>query len=203
MPLTTFEEEIYLRALTGRLVGVALTDAGYSKIAVVAPKNIICSSIAAATEATIVERGAVTKHFMVEYGSNEGEIAKRLKEFEPQVSVLQFGGESPMEENKKSFYKLLKEMAVNEVPGDVVVHVRIFAAGGLDEAIKDEAVLGYLKSRNVYVYSVGFDEGKIYLNKIVFEDGGYKLQRIREYHVTVEHADLLNRSIKNRRLTFQ
>ncbi len=205
MPLTTFEEEIYLRALTGRLVGKALADLGVNKLAVVAPKNIICSSIAAATEATFIEAGnGVTSHFMVEIGENEAELAKRLASFQPQVTLLQYGGETPIEENKRSFKNLLKEMARERVPGDIVVHVRIFAAKALDEALQDPEVREYLRARNVYVYTVGFDEGKVYINRIAInEDGSYVLDKIREYQVTLEHADLLNRSIKNRRLLFQ
>ena len=117
MPLTTFEEEIYLRALTGRLVGIAVAKLGVNKLAVVAPKNIICSSIATATEAAFLDHsGGVTYHFMVELGGNEEEVAKRLKEFNAQAVLLQFGGEDPIEKVKESFVKLLKAMAKEGVP---------------------------------------------------------------------------------------
>ncbi len=205
MPLTTFEEEVYLRALTGRIVGRVMADLGINKLAVVAPKNVICSSIAAATEAVFVDAsGGVTRHFMVEIDSNEEEIAGRLADFNPQATLLQFGGETPMEDNKRSFVRLLGYMARKNIPGDIVVHVRIFAAKGLDEALKDPDIREYLRARSVYTYTVGFDEGKIYVSRIqINEDGGYSLFRIREYHVTLEHADLLNRSIRNRVLIFQ
>jgi len=205
MPLTTFEEEIYLRALTGRLVGRALADLGVNKLAVVAPKNIICSSIAAATEATFIEAsGGITRHFLIEPNVNEGEVAERIRGFSPQVTLLQFGGETPIDVNKGSFIRLLREMAVRRVPGDVVVHVRIYAAGGLDDALKDVDVREYLRARNVYVYTVDFDQGKIYVNRVIIdEDGTYTLDKIREYQVTLEHADLLNRSIRDRVITFQ
>ncbi len=200
MPLTTFEEEIYLRALTGRLVGKALADLGLNKVAVVASKNIICSSIATATEATFLTlSGGVTYHFLVEPG-NEEEIAKRLKEFSAQTVLLQFGGETPIEETKKSFVKLLKAMAEEGVPGSLVIHVRIFAAGGLKEALEDEKVKEYLESKDVFVYTVGFDEGKVYVNKVKVPS--LELVRLTEYQVTLEHADLLNRSLKDRKVTF-
>ncbi len=202
MPLTTFEEEIYLRALTGRMVGKAVSDLGVSKLAVVAPRNIICSSIATATEAAFLDHsGGVTYHFLVEPGK-EAEIAGRLVEFKPQATLLQFGGETPIEETKKSFVELMKQMAEKNVPGDIVVHVRIFAAGGFAEAVKDEKVKKYLQERNVLVYTVDFDKGKVLVNKIELVDE-LKLVPIREYHVTLEHADLLNRSLKDRRITFQ
>ncbi|MEB3757750.1 MAG: hypothetical protein GSR76_02725 [Desulfurococcales archaeon] len=202
MPLTTFEEEIYLRALTGRMVGKAVSDLGVNKLAVVAPRNIICSSIATATEAAFLDHsGGVTYHFLVEPGK-EAEIAGRLVEFNPQATLLQFGGETPIEETKKSFVELMKQMAEKNVPGDIVVHVRIFAAGGFAEAVKDEKVKKYLQERNVLVYTVDFDKGKVLVNKIELGDE-LKLVPIREYHVTLEHADLLNRSLKDRRITFQ
>ncbi|MEB3758729.1 MAG: hypothetical protein GSR87_02590 [Desulfurococcales archaeon] len=202
MPLTTFEEEIYLRALTGRMVGKAVSDLGVNKLAVVAPRNIICSSIATATEAAFLDHsGGVTYHFLVEPGK-EAEIAGRLVEFKPQATLLQFGGETPIEETKKSFVELMKQMAEKNVPGDIVIHVRIFAAGGFAEAVKDENVKKYLQERNVLVYTVDFDKGKVLVNKIELGDE-LKLVPIREYHVTLEHADLLNRSLKDRRITFQ
>ena len=204
MALTTFEEEIYLRALTGRLVGKALADLGVNKLAVVAPKNIICSSIATATEAAFLDHsGGVTYHFMVELGRNEEEVAKRVKEFGAQVVLLQFGGEDPIEKVKESFVKFLKAAAKENIPGAIVFHVRIFAAGGVAEALKDEEVKKYLSSKDLYVYTVGFDEGKVYVNKVKIENGETKLEKLTEYQVTLEHADLLNRSLKNRKVTFQ
>jgi hypothetical protein len=202
MPLTTFEEEIYLRALTGRMVGKAVSDLGVNKLAVVAPKNIICSSIATATEAAFLDHsGGVTYHFLVEPGK-EAEIASRLVDFKPQATLLQFGGETPIEETKKSFVELMKQIAEKKVPGDIVVHVRIFAAGGFSEAVKDEKVKKYLLERNVLVYTVDFDKGKVLVNKIEIGNE-IKLVPIREYNVTLEHADLLNRSLKDRRIVFQ
>ena len=164
MAKTTFEEEIYLRALTGGVVGKVLADLGLHKVAVVASRNIICSSIATATEATYITlNGGVTYHFLAEKGK-EADMAERITAFAPQVTVLQFGGETPIEETKEIFAETLRQFAEKDVPGAFVVHVRIFAAGGLAKALEDE--------------------------------------KISEYQVTLEHADLLNRSLKDRGVTF-
>ncbi|WP_297490021.1 hypothetical protein [Thermococcus sp.] len=202
MAKTTFEEEIYLRALTGRLVGKALADLGLNKVAVVASGNVICSSIATATEATFITLGGgVTYHFLAEKGK-EAEMAERVKAFAPQVTVLQFGGETPIEETKEIFVETLRQFAGKEVPGAFVIHVRIFAAGGLAKALEDERIREYLSKKDLFVYTVGFDEGKVYLNKIVLDGGEIKLEKLAEYQVTLEHADLLNRSLKDRSVTF-
>ena len=204
MPLTTFEEEIYLRALTGRLVGKALSDLGINKLAVVAPKNLICSSIATATEASFLDHsGGVTYHFFVELNKNESEVARRLSQYNPQVTLLQFGGESPLDELKKSFVELLSQMAEMNVPGDIVVHVRIFAVGGLQSALEVKKVKEYLSSRKVFVYTVDFDKGKVIVNEVELLDKDIRLKPLREYQVTLEHADLLNRSLKDRKISFQ
>ncbi len=202
MAKTTFEEEIYLRALTGRVVGKALADLGLNKVAVVASRNIICSSIATATEATFITLGGgITYHFLAEKGK-EAEIAERVKEFAPQVTVLQFGGETPIEETKEIFIETLRQFAEKDVPGAFVVHVRIFAAGGLAKALEDEKIREYLSKKNLFVYTVGFDEGKVYVNKIILDGKDIRLEKIAEYQVTLEHADLLNRSLKDRSVTF-
>ena len=202
MAKTTFEEEIYLRALTGRVVGKALADLGLNKVAVVASRNIICSSIATATEATFITLGGgITYHFLAEKGK-EADIAERVKEFAPQVTVLQFGGETPIEETKEIFVETLRQFAEKDVPGAFVVHVRIFAAGGLAKALEDEKIREYLSKKDLFVYTVGFDEGKVYVNKIVLDGKEIKLEKIAEYQVTLEHADLLNRSLKDRSVTF-
>ena len=97
--------------------------------------------------------------------------------------------------------------AVN-APGLYVLHAdarvvdAVAAAGGLAEALKDEKIREYLGKKDLFVYTVGFDEGKVYVNKIILDGEEVKLEKIAEYQVTLEHADLLNRSLKDRSVTF-
>ena len=198
MAKTTFEEEVYLRALTGRLVGKAIGDLGANKLAVVAHKNIICSSIATATEVAFLdETDGVVHHFIYEEAED---VVNRVAKFSPEVVLIQMGGESEVEKIKGDFKALLKKMADREIPADLVVHVRTFASGAFDEALKDERIKGYLTNIGVYIYTVDFDRGRFILNEAIFDGEGYYLHPILEYHVSMEHADLLNRSLKNRTL---
>lgn len=201
--MTTFEEEVHLRALTGRLVGKALADLGVNKLAIVAPKNTICSSIAAATEAGFIDHtGGVSRIFLTEPGSDEASAVERLAEYGAPVVLLQFGGETPIDVVKKSFVETLKHMAEKGLGETLVIHVRIFAAGGLDEALKDAKIKDYLASRNIVIYTVDFDRGLVLINKGRIEGDKVVLEKIREYPVTLEHADLLNRSIRQRKVSF-
>ncbi len=198
MAKTTFAEEIYLRALTGKIVGEHILSV-YNKVAVISVKNTICSAISAAAEAAFVmNTSGRAAHFVVENG-NVDEVVKSVVKFGPHAVILMFGGETPIEDTKYLFVQTLKEIAKANLEADIIVHVRIFAAGGLQEAVKDQEILEYLKDSDVYVYTVNFDEGLILFNEIFFlDDGEIKLEKLSEIPVTVEHADLLNRSLRDK-----
>jgi hypothetical protein len=203
MAKTTFAEEIYLRALTGKMIGSDVL-AGYNKVAIVAPKNTICSAISAAAEATFTDRtGGRAGHFVVEEG-NASQVAEEVVQFNPDAVVLMFGGETPIEQTKKLFLDTLNALRQAELYKDLIVHVRIFAAGGLQEALKDESLRNYLKQNDLFVYTVDFDNGYLLLNEIDVEaSGDFHLHRIAEFPVTVEHAELLNRSLRDKTIQWK
>ncbi len=200
MAKTTFGEEIYLRALTGKIVGAQMV-ADYAKVAFISPKNIICGAISAAAEAAYIqETGAQAAHIIVEAGK-EAEAVAAVAEFQPEAIVLMFGGETPIEETKALFLATLKALAEAELLADLVVHVRIFAVGGLQEALKDEATREYLLDNDVFVYTANLDKGLfIYNIAIINEDNSIALDELLAFPVTVEHADLLNRSLRDKTL---
>ena len=201
MALTTFEEEIYLRVLTGRLVAKALSDMDINKLAVVAPRNIICTAMAASTESSFITiTGGVTYHFLVELGKNEEEVSKKLEEFDADMILIQFGGESPIEEVKESFKILLRNLSRLNVNSDIMIHVRTFASGALKEALEDKNIKEFLLERNLYVYTIDLDKGRMFINEYDPEEN--ELYPILEYNLTLEHIDLLNRSLKDRKITF-
>ena len=196
MAKTTFAEEVYLRALTGRLVGEDLL-AGYNKVAVVSMKNIICCSTATAAESAFISQtGGKAWHFIVERG-NENEVAKKLQEYDGEAILLLFGGETPIEEGKQIFVKLLEEMAKLDIIADIIIHVRIFAAGGLDGI--NEEVKKYLQERNVYVYTFDLDNGLMLIHEIELDDT-ITLHKIAELPITCEHANLLNKSLRDKKI---
>jgi len=195
-----FAEEVFLQALTGRLVGEDLL-ASYNKIAVISMKNIICCSNATAAESAFISQtGGRAWHFIVERGI-EKEVIKKVKDYDGEAILLLFGGETPIDEAKELFANTLKEMASMEIIADIVIHTSIFSAGGLDEAIKDEKVKEYLKERNVYVYTFNMDEGMMLVHEIEFNNG-VNLNCIAELPITCEHTRLLNKIFRNKKLVW-
>ncbi len=57
-----------------------------------------------------------------------------------------------------------------------------------------------VESEAVYVYTGGFNESKVDVNRSKLVDSEAVLERVREYRVTLGHADMLNRNLKNRRV---
>ncbi len=202
MPKTTFAEEIYLRALTGKVVGQHILSE-YNKIAVISTRNIICSALSAAAESVFsADSGGKGKHFVVNE-SNVNEVIQSVEKFSPEAILLMFGGETPIEETKKLFTETLKQLAKTNREYDIIVHVRIFAAGGLKEAIEDQQILTYLQNNRATVYTVDFEKGELIYNEIYLASKEtIQLEQIAEIPLTVEHADLLNRSLRNKKVNW-
>ena len=198
MAKTTFAEEVYLRALTGKIVGAHVLG-DYEKVAVISLMNILCSATAAAAEAVYSENtGGRAAHFIVESG-NVTETINQVIDFEPEAVLLLFGGETSFDETKVLFQETIKALADTNTEMDILVHVRIFAAGGIEEAIKDKTVLRYLQNNTVTVYTVDFEKGFILYNELYIPNSNtIEPVRIADIPVTVEHADLLNRSLRNK-----
>lgn len=53
--------------------------------------------------------------------------------------------------------------------------------GGFVEVFKDEKIREYFGKKDFFVYIVGFDEGKVYVNKIFFDGEEIKFEKIVEY----------------------
>jgi hypothetical protein len=192
MASTSFEEEIYLRILTGNVVGKVLDDIGVNKLAVAVPNNKICISMGSATLASFLARsGSTGKLFVIE----KPEDADKIAEYDPHVILFQFGGGTPPENLKPLFKGFINRLSEKDIDADAVIHVRTFAMGLLEETSDSP----FWKDRDVLVYTADLDRGKIYLNK--YENGD--LTRLFEYDVSFEHADLLNRSLKKRKITFE
>ncbi len=203
MAKTNLEEEIHLRALTGIYVGQFVLNS-YTKVAVISQGNIICSSLSAASEAVFIsDTGGRTAHFIAEEGSAT-RIVKGIQEFAPQAILLMFGGETPMGETKKLFVGVLEKMAKSGFEGDIILNVRIFAGGGLQEALKNPKIKEYLLNREIIVYTFDLNIGLFFVNWVEMDDEGrINLEKIEEYPVTTEHADLLNRSLRDRKLSWK
>lgn len=203
MGITTYEEEVQLRILTGKEVGKLISRMGVSKLAVISVSNLICNVLSSSAIATFIEKGGVAYNFIVEPSRTEEEIAERVKSYGPDAIALMYGGELPVEDLKTSLRKILKAFAAKNIQGRLIFHVRAFLAGGLDYSLEDSDVKKYLQNNELYVYTADLDNGIMIMNKIELIEGKAKLVPLLYSSVAFEHNVLLNKSLAGRSIRFE
>jgi len=201
--ITTYEEEVQLRILTGREVGKLLERMGGNKLALVSVTNLICNVLSSAVATSFTRDGKLAYNFIVEPGRNESEVAERIKQFAPDVIALMYGGEMPVEELKTSMKNLLKQLASKKVKGKIIFHVRAYLAGGVTHSIEDSEVKRHLEENESYVYTADLDNGIMILNKLSFANGSIELIPLLHSSLSFEHTVLLNKSLAGRTLKFE
>ncbi|MEM0047171.1 MAG: hypothetical protein QW437_06410, partial [Fervidicoccaceae archaeon] len=198
MAITTYEEEVQLRILTGREVGKLIGRMGISKLAAVSVSNLICNVLSSSAIAAFTERGGVAYNFIVEPDKNDREIAERVAKFNPDAILLLYGGELPVEDLKRSLKSFLRALAETNLKAKLFFHVRAFLAGAVEHSLKDEVVRRYLEENELYVYTADLDRGIMLMNKINVDGEKLNLIPMLYSSLSFEHTSLLNRSLAGR-----
>jgi len=190
----TLEEEILLRALTGRVVGTEVMK-DYNKIAIISEDSLMCTATSTAVEASYLSKnnfGNILHIIVKENGVKD--VADKVIDYDPGAVLLMFSGEG--EESTGLFVKTLKSLSEAMVETDVILHERIFSSGGLQEALKDEGVAEYLEETPLFVYTADLDGGMMVLNEIYIEGGNVELDPLEHYPLTLQHVELLKKSLR-------
>lgn len=192
----TLEQEIYLRSLTGYLVGQNLLQ-GYSKVAVITYPDRICSAMAAALATSYIAknnyRDGAAAVFTYEEGKEE-EMAKKILEYNPDAVYIAYGGEQKLSYVTKITDQTLGALAKTGYRGVVVLHVRVWLATK-QLSLLSEGVRNYLTSiREVRLFTADVPNRKFLFHKVGLV-GGVKLEKFSEVSITEEHAKLLTISL--------
>ena len=195
----SLEEEVYLRALTGRLVGVHEFE-GLKRIAIISYPDRICESIAAAATVAYFERHGYgeNKVKIFDYSPNIQETAKKIVSWGAEGVYLAFGGEQKMSLVNEVFLRSLDALRVAGFRGVLLLHVRSWLASKqLSTALQDKELLKWLRSLpEIRLFTADVNVRKFYFSKIrISEDGKVSLERYREENITEEHANLLKISL--------
>ncbi len=195
----SLEEEIYLRSLTGYLVGSRLF-AGFRKVAVIAVPDRICSAMAAAAlasyEAAGNYRDGAGAVFTYEQGK-EYEAAKKVVSSGADAVYLSFGGEQKMSDVNNMVMKIINALNEAGYRGALLIHVRAWLASKqLSTVISRPETLKYLQSLSeIRVFTADANARKFYFNRVRLDERGVKLEKYDEAEITQEHANLLKISL--------
>ncbi|MFP3261751.1 MAG: hypothetical protein RXP28_02745 [Nitrososphaeria archaeon] len=194
----SLEEEIYLRSLTGYLVGKNLLD-GFRRIAVVTYPDRICSAMSA----------ALLSSYMSTYGyKNEAGMVfiydeSRLKEISDKIAkggfdavYLSLGGEQKMSTVSEVTKKILDSLRRSGFAGSLVIHVRAWlATRQLSSVLSEKELKDYIKSlKEIRVFTADLQNKLFLFHRVIIEETP-RLIKFKEEKLTEEHIKLLQISL--------
>ncbi|MGC8573077.1 MAG: hypothetical protein ACP5L0_03625 [Caldisphaera sp.] len=192
-------EEVYLRGLTGRLVGIYLFK-GFNKIAILTYPDRICESISSAASVSYLDSYgyAENKIKIFDYDKNVKEVIKKIVEWNPDAIYLAFGGEQKMADVNNITIDVIKALKEEGYKGNILIHVRTWlATKQLSTILSNNELRDYLKSvSGIRVFTADANSRKFAFHLItISEDGKASINKYAETDITQEHADLLKQSI--------
>ncbi|MFH7903473.1 MAG: hypothetical protein QW409_00745, partial [Candidatus Aenigmatarchaeota archaeon] len=194
MSRASLEQEIYLRALTGYVVGQHIAD-GYKKVAIITYPDRICSAMASALATSLIAKFGYKENFVRVFTYEEGkekELAKKVKEFNPEAVYISFGGEQRMSYVSKITKEVLKALLESNYKESIIFHVRTFlATKQLSELLSDHTLRNYLMSvKELRVFTADIQNKKFLFHKIKIENNNIKLEKFSEAQINDEHISL-------------
>jgi len=195
----TLPEEIYLRSLTGYLVGQNLLE-GYKKVAAIAYPDRICSAMAAALMTSYIAKGNYRDGAGVVFTYEEGkeaEVAAKVKEYGADIVYLSFGGEQKMSYVAEITKRTIAALAQAGYRGALGIHVRVWlATKQLSNVLADKKLADYLASLpEIRLFTADVPNRKFFFHKVKIEGGAAKPEKYKEVEITAEHAKLLSISL--------
>ena len=197
--LLPLPEELYLRALTGRLVGEHLFD-GFKKVAVLAYPDRICAAMAATALTSFTYLTGYRDGFGAVYTYEKDKIdgiAKDIVNKKFDVVYVAYGGEQKLSIVNEAFIESLRALAKAGYRGALAIHVRIWlATKQLSTVLAQEDLRKFLEQLpEVRVFTADLQNKKFLFHRVKFVEGKPSLATYREALLTDEHVDLLKRSI--------
>ncbi len=195
----SLDQEIYLRSLTGYMVGKHLF-AGFRRVAVLAYPDRICSAMAAAAlasyEAAGNYRDAAGAVFLLERG-REDSAASGAVGYGADAVYLSLGGEQRMSDVASLTASAIGALAKAGYRGALLIHVRAWlATKQLSNVLSDQSLAKYLGGLpEIRVFTADAAARKFFFNRVRLGPSGPALERYAEAEITQEHANLLKISL--------
>lgn len=193
-------EEAYLRALTGRLVGIGLFK-GFNKVAVVPYPDRICESVAAASIVAYLDAYGYGpgKAMVFDYAQGSmTDVAKKIVDWGAEAVYLAFGGEQRLSDVNNMVIETLKALKTAGFKGALLIHVRAWlATKQFSTVVQDPELRSYLAGlKEVRLFTADANAKKFFFHIVkVGEDGSITLSKYMEVDITDEHANLLKLSL--------
>jgi len=196
MSLLSIGEEIYLRVLTGKIVGENILD-GVNRVALVIYPDRICSAMSAATLSSFIGKVGYKENIGMVYLYKEDfeKLKANIKKYD--ALMLLFGGEQRISEVVEEAVETIRFLKDIKYYGILIFHTRTFiATDRLFKIIENKDLMEYLsKLKEIRTFTVDLDNKKFVFNRIKIKDGKIELEKFNEVQLTEEHISLLKKSL--------
>lgn len=200
MPLK-FDEIVELRVLTGQVVGYRALE-GYTRVAFVAMKNVLCTAIASSMESSYISAtGGECRYFVID--ENYDTLADELQKYKPNLIAVFIGGSKDFEALRDVLYSLFTALAEREIDTDYLFHLYTFVKVGLEPLQSDEKIRNYLADKRMMAYTANFDEGLVEIRELYISEDEIYSEVIEEYPISFRHTRIFNQGLKGRVIKFE
>jgi len=200
MSKITLTEQFTLRALTDRIVAENLVRVYRLRgtLGIVTNKTYICASLTGAIEAAFLARLAGVGRVitaLTEKPEDVKEAVNILKDAD--LVMLAYGGEMGPEENYALTKAFLEAAAEANLPADLFFHVRIWVPAFVQNTMKEVPKVGeYLAGKQLGTFTFDLEKGFFLFHRVeVNPQGEVSLHLLTQVPITLEHLDLLKRSL--------
>ncbi len=199
MPLE-FEEMVELRILTGQVVGYRALY-GYTRIAFVGMKNVLCTAIASSMESGYISAtGGECRYFVID---EDMSVVDKIKEYAPNLIAVFVGGSKEFDSLRETLHSLFSALAEREIDSDFLFHLYTYGKVGLDVLREDEGIRNYLADKRLMAYTANFDEGLVEIRDIYLLDDEIYSEVVEEYPISFRHTRIFNQGLKGRIIRFE
>ncbi len=201
-PKMKTEEEIYMKMLTGMVLGgTALKN--YQRIAVVGTEHILSASASSAILASFIPASKGNAAYFVAKKGEVKEMVANIAEFDPEIVVMLYAESPEPGLNRELFLETMREMTEIDLEADLLFDPMTLDNGNLAEGVKPDDVQRHMQEIESFVFTLDLDNGKIVMNIIEVDNGEVMVDPIEEYKLTVEHTVLLNRGLRGKTLKWE
>lgn len=195
----SLEQEVYLRSLTGRLVGMYEFQ-GFQKVAIISYPDRICESISTAAAVAFFDKYGYGENRLsiFDYGDDIDATAKKIAENGFDAVYIAFGGEQKMSEVSAMFRKTVDALRKASYRKALLIHVRAWlATKQLSSLLSDSTLRTYLSSLpEIRLFTADPGARKFFFHRVkIDQSGSVKLEKYAEEDITQEHANLLKISL--------
>ena len=174
-PAETLTQGAPVRLKVGAAAGMALYEMNFTSPVILAQRNGLCTTIAAATAVSYNSLASKLPGMVyLDPGVNEEQAVALALESKPDIIVLQFGGETPGADARQALEATLAALRDAGYQGALMIHAALYASKVFQATVP--GYCDYLQQVDLYLYLPDAEAGQLKVFKVGLQDCGVQLE---------------------------